>query len=145
MNMKIKKNLMGDPFNLPLEVVKSLSSDEYRTVIHTLYRKYGSWIEEQFESLHAHSLVLCDRKVVYASKNRYEPKDEVVEKIETRTKKPCYIFMKELFIEELSSWSDLGKCSANYDNNPHAGVPACIFVARTPRRSKNNKTNFTEQ
>jgi len=55
----------------------------------------------------AESLVLCDRKVVYASENRYEPSDEEILEIEAKTGKPCYVVTREALIEERVQWSEI--------------------------------------
>ena len=55
----------------------------------------------------AESLVLCDRKVVYASENRYEPTDEQILDIEAKTGKPCYVVTREPLIEERAGWSQI--------------------------------------
>jgi hypothetical protein len=106
---KQKWNLKNiDPFEISLDTYHNLSNKEYRLVINRLYELYGSWIKEKFQQTKAAALVLCDRKVVYAADNEYEPEDRVINELEKQFKKPCYIIVRSPMIEEIASWSYLG-------------------------------------
>jgi len=94
-----------DPFEILLDYYKSLTRDEDWFLTTRLFALYGGWIQTKFKEHSA--LVLCDRKVVYASKNRYEPSDETITEIEAQMGKPCYVVTKEPMIEERVGWSKL--------------------------------------
>jgi len=96
-----------DPFDIPLDDHQSLTSGEDWFLTTRLFSLYDSWIRTKFEEHSAESLVLCNRKVVYASKNRYEPTDEKIAELEDKLGKPCYVITREPMIEERVSWSGL--------------------------------------
>ena len=96
-----------DPFEIPLDLYHSLSSKEHHFLVKHLYATYGNWILYKFSETKVSALVLCDRKVVYASKNEYEPADSVIESIESKIGKPCYIINPPPLIEESARWSEL--------------------------------------
>ena len=104
-----QKEYLGniDPFEIPLDYYKSLSSDEDWLLTTRLFALYEGWIQSKFKEHSAEALVLCDRKVVYASKNRYEPSDEKIIELEAKMGKPCYVVTKEPMIEERVGWSEL--------------------------------------
>ncbi len=96
-----------DPFEIPLDVYKSLTSDEDWFLTTRLFSLYEDWIQSKFEEHSAESLVLCNRKVIFASKNRYEPTDEWVTELEAKMGKPCYVVTREPLIEERIQWSEI--------------------------------------
>ena len=98
-----------DPFEIPLDYYKSLNSDEDWFLTNRLFALYGSWIQSKFEEYSAESLVLCNQKVVFASKNRYEPTDERIANLEKKMGKPCYVVTREPLIEEMVGWPQLQK------------------------------------
>jgi len=97
-----------DPFDIPLNLYHSLSSEEHYILMERLYATYGNWILNKFNETKAAALVLCDRRVVYASDNEYEPEDSVIDSIESEIGKPCYIINPPPLIEESARWSELG-------------------------------------
>lgn len=104
-----QKEYLGniDPFEIPLDYYKSLTSDEDWFLTTRLFALYGGWIQTKFKEHSAEALVLCDREVVYASKNRYEPSDETITELEAKMGKTCYIVTKEPMIEERVKRSEL--------------------------------------
>ncbi|MBC8229174.1 hypothetical protein H8E77_06470 [bacterium] len=97
-----QKEYLGniDPFEIPLDYYKSLTSDEDWFLTTRLFALYGGWIRTKFKEHSAEALVLCDKEVVYASENRYEPSDETITELEAQIGKPCYVVTKEPMIEE---------------------------------------------
>ncbi|MBC8232205.1 hypothetical protein H8E77_21885, partial [bacterium] len=69
------ENIEGiDPFDVPIDALKSERADEDRSILtERFFEKYRYWIDEQFEKTSAASLIVCDRLVVLASKDRYAP------------------------------------------------------------------------
>ena len=125
--LKQHKEYLGniDPFEIPLDYYKSLTGDEDWFLTNRLFSLYGNWIQTKFEENSAESLVLCNRKVVYASKNRYEPIDEWVTELEAKMGKPCYVVTREPLIEERARWSELQRgdyCSVTLKLTGRAGV-----------------------
>jgi len=106
----LMENIEGiDPFDVPIDALKSGRADEDRSMLtERLFEKYRYWIDEQFEKTGAASLIVCDRLVVLASKDRYAPLFVDIDKIEQEHGKISYILTRErTLIEELSEWSDL--------------------------------------
>lgn len=116
--MKTKNRLKDDPFELPIDLVKSLNDDSYDMLIRRLYELHGSWIREKFKETPAATLILCDRKVVYSSEEEYELVDEIARQIEAETKKPCYILSRAPIIEESCSWSEVRTGDGDEDWRP---------------------------
>jgi hypothetical protein len=98
-----------DPFEIPLERYHSLSNDEDWFLTQRLFALHGPWIREQLKATGAGLIIVCDRKVVYTSKDKDDlAADRVAEELERKLGKPCYIITKEPLIEEQARWSDLG-------------------------------------
>jgi hypothetical protein len=111
--MKPKRTLSEieklDPFEIPLERYRSLSNDEDWLLTQRLFALHGPWIREQLKATGAGLIIVCDRKVVYTSKDEDDlAADRVAEELERKLKKPCYIITREPLIEEQARWSDLG-------------------------------------
>jgi hypothetical protein len=112
---EIEEYLRGiDPFDIPLDKYRRIMNDErYSSLANQILVKldelYGDWIREKFRETKAQSIVVCDRKVVFYSKNRYEPSDGEVRKMEEKMGKPCYVITGEPLIEERSNWSFLSE------------------------------------
>lgn len=114
-NLKaIEKYLRSiDPFKIPLDKYRSLiNNDEYSNLVNRVITKrldelYGSWIKKKLKETGTQSIVVCDGKVIYSSKNRYEPSDKELNEMEEKMAKPCYIITGEPLIEEQSNWSYL--------------------------------------
>ncbi|MEM2051136.1 MAG: hypothetical protein QXY99_07640 [Thermoproteota archaeon] len=104
----MKEEYLKNPFEIPLEEYRALSSEEYYMLVKRLYSNYGEWIRSKFRETKARCIVVCDGKVVHVSDDEYGPPDEVVNEIENRVGKPCYILTRAPLIEESSRWSDLG-------------------------------------
>jgi len=96
-----------DPFKVPLDYYKSLTSDEDWFLQTRLFSLYDVWIQSKFEEHSAESLVLCNREVVFASKDRYEPTDEQVTELEAKMGKPCYVVTREPLIGERTGRSEI--------------------------------------
>lgn len=85
-----------DPFEVSYDALKSKHADEYRSMLtNRFFEKYKYWIDEQFEKTSAASLIVCDRHVVFASKDRYAPLFVDIDKIEQEHGKICYILTRE--------------------------------------------------
>jgi hypothetical protein len=111
----IEEYLRGiDPFNIPLGKYRFLvnndecSSLASRIIIERLHELHGDWIKKKLEENKARSIVVCNGKVIYSSRKRYEPSDEELKRMEEEMGKPCYVITGEPLIEEQSSWSILG-------------------------------------
>jgi hypothetical protein len=111
----IEEYLRGvDPFDIPLDKYRSIvNNDEYsslasRIIIERLHELHGDWIKKKLEESKAQSIVVCNGKVIYSSRKRYEPSDEELKRMEEEMGKPCYVITGEPLIEEQSSWSILG-------------------------------------
>ena len=99
-----------DPFDLSLEEYFSLSDDQQWALTQKLYECYGDWIQQQLQETGAALLVLCNRKVIYSSPDRYDFRaDEVVAQTQQERKKPCFILTRPVLAEEMAAWSDLGQ------------------------------------
>ena len=98
-----------DPFEIALDYYKSLTSDEDWLLTARLFSLYNDWIQAKFKEHDAESLVLCGRRVVFSSSNRYEPTDEQISELEARMGKPCYVVAREPLIEERVGWLELPK------------------------------------
>jgi len=102
-----------DPFDIPLDKYRELVYNEgysrvaNRIIAERLHKLHGDLIRKEFKRTKAQSIVLCNGKVIYSSKNRYEPSDEEIRKMEEEMGKPCFIITGEPMIEEKSSWSYL--------------------------------------
>jgi len=106
-----------DPFDIPLDKYRSLTNNEktrslaYRIIMERLYELYAEWIENEFRKRRnepARSLLVCDRKVIFSSKDEYGPSGKYIAEIEEKMGKPCYLLSEEPLIEEKVSWQDLG-------------------------------------
>ncbi|MGB9717879.1 MAG: hypothetical protein ACPL4E_05490, partial [Thermoproteota archaeon] len=104
-----------DPFEIPLDKYrKIINDDKYGSLAEQIITKrleelHGSWIKKKLRETKAQSIVVCDGRVIYFSKNRYEPPDEKLREMEEETGKPCYVITGEPLIEERSGWSYLSK------------------------------------
>lgn len=100
-----------DPFKIPLDKYRELLRGDNslvgRMIMRRLDELHGSWIRGRLRELGAQSIVVCDGKVVYASRNRYEPPDEELRRMEDEMGKPCYVVTGEPLIEGKSGWSYL--------------------------------------
>ena len=98
-----------DPFEVPIDALKSERADEYRSMLtERFFEKYRYWIDEKFEKTGAASLIVCDRQVVFASKDRYAPLFVDIDEIEREHGKISYILTRErTLIEESSEWSEI--------------------------------------
>lgn len=106
---KTNTQATSDPFAFSLEEYLALSEELQWTLIRKLYEQYADWIQEQFLKTGAALLVLCDRKVIYSSADRYDfQADEAVAQAEQQWKKPCFTLTRPLLVEETAAWSDLG-------------------------------------
>lgn len=84
-----------DPFEVPIDALKSKCADEYRSILtERFFEKYKYWIDEQFEETGAASLIVCDRHVVFASKDRYAPLFVDIDEIEREHGKISYILTR---------------------------------------------------
>lgn len=105
-----------DPFDIPLDKYRELvnNNSEYSSLVNQiitekLNKLHGDWIKDKLKETKAQSIVVCDRRVIYSSKNRYDPPDEELREMEEKMGKPCYIISGEPLIEERSNWSFLWK------------------------------------
>ncbi len=101
---KLMEYIVGiEPFEVPIDALKSERADEYRSILtDRFFEKYSYWIDEQFEKTGAASLIVCDRQVVFASKDRYAPLFVDIDKIEQKYGKISYILTRErTLIKEL--------------------------------------------
>lgn len=101
---------LSDPFALSLEDYLALGEEQQWALTQKLYERYADWIRQQFQKTGAALLVLCDRKVIYSSSDRYDfQADKVVEQAQRQWKKPCFILTHPVLVEEVAAWSDLGR------------------------------------
>ncbi|MEM0172256.1 MAG: hypothetical protein QXV57_06825 [Thermoproteota archaeon] len=102
-----------DPFDIPLEKYRSLINDKSRSkllhvIARRIYELHGEWIKEELKRRKAESLLVCDKKVIAASKNRYGFTLRQITQAEDELGKPCYLLSGEALIEENAEWSRLG-------------------------------------
>lgn len=109
---KIEEIKTVDPFDVSLELVQSLSNDEYNSLVKRLYDKHGDWIRGKLQETNAGLMVVCARRVIHTSEDEYDlSANEVAKEHEQKVGKPCYIIGRQPLIEEQADWSDLGERS----------------------------------
>ncbi|MFN3622416.1 MAG: hypothetical protein ACK4TI_05950, partial [Nitrososphaerales archaeon] len=99
--------------DIPLEKYRSLFNSESRgklfhMIARRIYELHGGWISEELKRRNARSLLVCDKKVIAASKDRYGFSLKQVARVEEELGKPCYLLSGETLIEETAEWSRLG-------------------------------------
>jgi hypothetical protein len=98
-----------DPFEISLNRYRSLVNNEescgrvLHMIARRIYELHGNWINTELQKRNAKSLLVCDKKVIASSKDRYEFSSRYVAQIEDELKKPCYPLSGETLIEEGSS------------------------------------------
>ncbi len=102
-----------DPFEISLNRYRSLVNNEescgrvLHMIARRIYELHGDWINTELQKRNAKSLLVCDKKVIASSKDRYEFSSRYVAQIEDELKKPCYPLSGETLIEEGVQWSGL--------------------------------------
>ena len=101
---KAGNKALSDPFTLFLGDYLVLDEEQQWALTQKLYERYADWIQHQFQKTGAALLVLCDRKVIYSSSDRYDfQADKVVEQAQQQWKKPCFILTHPILVEEVAA------------------------------------------
>ena len=101
-----------DPFKIPLDKYREIVNDESRggalhIIARRIYELHGRWINEKLQETGAKCLLVCDKKVIASSRDRYGFSSKQVAEMEDRLKKPCYLLTGETLVEEEAKWSSL--------------------------------------
>jgi len=102
------KTLLEDErFFISFQDYLPLSDDERDEIQSVAYEKYGSWIDEKLEQLHAQWMMVCGGKILEWSPTLNDhPSDEKMEMIGKQSGYAPFIFMANPLIEE-SAWAAL--------------------------------------
>ena len=101
-----------DPFEIPLDKYREIVNDESRSsmlhiIARRVYELYGEWVNEELRKRRAKCLLVCDKKVLASSGDRYGFSLKYIAEMEDRLGKPCFLLTGETFIEEGAEWSRL--------------------------------------